>query len=321
MAAAAIVGVEAVGGVMDFISNHPDLIMFSIGAGSFLISYIIASKVTPAPNNNLWYLLGPGNYVDAATGQLNEMQVRQMAKHESVEDKIRNGLADAFGVREKPILRPDPKDGGLKYYINGKYYTIAEVKTDIDNGTIPDAWGTEIDLTALRAEIARSHLDVNGNPIISPDQIPKGTNVAAFNNMSKAEATQNKGPLLGNGALEFVQAHPELISQAYPGRDVQALTDDDIVHVYNQIYVGAADRRKNDAGAATRVDIAKWVNFKHQNAQRLAQYEQHIIDNNLKWKQQVTNGKFDNRVGLQTQLSQKSPTADAATPMPISKRR
>lgn len=319
-AAAAIVGVEAAEGIMDFISNHPDFIMFSIGAGSFLISYIIASKMTPPPNNNLWYLLGPGNYIDAATGEANARQARQLAKHESVEDKIRNGLADAFGVREKPILRPDPKDGGLKYYINGKYYTMAEVKADIDNATIPDAWGTEIDLTALRAEIARSHLDVNGNPIISPDQIPKGTNVAAYNNPKKAASTGNKSPLLGDGAREFVDAHKDLVAQAYPGREVESLTDDDIVHIYNQIYVGAADRRKTDDGAATRVDIAKWVNFYHQNAQRMAQYEQAIINNNLKWKRQVANGKFDNRAGLQTQLSQKSPT-NAASPLPISRRK
>lgn len=305
-----------------FVSQYADEIMMLIGGGTFLISYVAAKRITPAPNDNLWYLLGPGDYVDGATAGANLQQMREMAHNQTTGDKIQNALADAFGSRLKPVLRTDPKDGGLKYYINGQYYTIAEVKADIDNAAIPDAWGTDVDLTALRAEIARSHLDVNGNPIISPDQIPQGTNVAAFNNMSKAEATANKGPLLGNGALEFVQAHPDLISQAYPGRDAQSLTDDDIVHVYNQIYVGAADRRKTDDGAATRVDIAKWVAFKHQNPARLAQYEQHIIDNNLKWKQQVSRGKFDNRVGLQTQLAQKSPSpGTSAAPMPISRRK
>ena len=323
MAAAAIVGVQAAGGILDFVAEHADFFMFAIGAGSFLISYVVASKMAPPPNNSLWYLLGPGNYVDANTGPTNEMQVRQLAKHESTEDKIRNGLADFFGVREVPVLRPDPNDNNaLKYYINGQYYRMSEVKADIDNATIPDAWGTEIDLTALRAEIARSHLDINGNPIISPDQIPTGTNVAAYNDPKKTERIGNKSPLLGDGAREFVAAHRDLVSQAYPGREEDSLTDDDIVHIYNQIYVGAADRRHTEDGAATRVDIPKWVNFKHQNAQRLAQYEQHIIDNNLKWKEQVGRGKFDNRAGLQTQLAQKSASpGTSAAPMPISRRK
>lgn len=303
-----------------FASKYADEIMMLIGGGTFFLSYVAAKRMTPAPNDNLWYLLGPGDYVDAATGAANLQQMRELAHSQTTGDKIQNALADTFGTRMKPVLRTDPADGGLKYFINGKFYTLAEVKQDIDSQHIPDEWGTDVDLTALRAEIARSHVDINGSPIVSPTDIPQGTNVAAFNNLSKAEALQNKGPLMGNGALEFVQAHPDLISQAYPGRDAQSLTDDDIVHVYNQIYVGAADRRKTDDGAATRVDIAKWVNFKHQNPARLAQYEQAIINNNLKWKRQVANGKFDNRAGLQTQLSQKSPT-NAASPLPISRRK
>lgn len=300
------------------ISDNPDASMMIVGGGFFLISYLMAKRITPPPNDNIWFLLGPGHYVDAATGEANDRQMRELSHSETVGDKFHNALDDMFG-REKPVLRTDPTTNTLKYYINGKYYTIEEVQKDIDTQSIPEAWGSDVDIKALRDEIARTHLDVNGSPIISPTEIPRGTNVSSYNNASKAAALNNTGTLMGSGAKEFVADHKDLIAQAYPGREEASLTDDDIVHVYNQIYVGAADRRGNTAGEATRVDIAKWVNLKHQNVSRLGNYEAAIIRNNLKWKEAIDKGEFDNREGYQNQIAHK--TSAAVTSVPISNKK
>lgn len=120
---------------------------------------------------------------------------------------------------------------------------------------------------------------------------------------------------MSNGSKVFAADRPELIAQAYPGRTLESLNDDDIKHIYNQIYVGFADRRKTSEGDATRLDVVKWVNLSHNNSAALTKYEQGLIHSNQKLHSQADRGKFNNRAGVQNQKAANAAApANASTP-------
>ncbi len=286
--------------IINAYERAPNIMLALTGGAIFLISYAIAIRITPPPNDNLNYLLFGSKYIDAATPRANNKQL-----DDDLHWKDKNAFQRWWLMqgKEVPALVKDPSDGVLKYWINGNYVLPSDALKALTERNIPDSWGTDVKFNGLALELNRLHLDDKGQAIAAAD-VPKATNASTYNNPLKAEATKNQSSVLSVAGKAFLEEHRAEVRQAYPTKTDDQLTDDDLEHIYNILAGGRADRRKTDAGENTRVNLAKWAvlrSMTNQSKDLAGEYLQTRQKNSLAWARsdrgKATDTSFTTTVG------------------------
>lgn len=278
MAAAAFLALE-----------YPYATAAGIGTGVFAISYLAAKKATRAPNDNLWYLLTGGGYIDPVGAAIDAKNQTSFWSHPITWTE--GWFAENGGSAAKPLY----KDGKPYYKIDGKDYTPQELYMSLHAGNgvpvRPNNWPTDLNVDDTRQDVGHYRPSASNPNLLVQDptlakQVPSFYPTAAVDQTGKPR----EGPTKANAALSlaeqnYVAAHAQLFQQVYGNKE---LSSSDVA----QVWVAAAHAIRPDKRGNLKekswVNAGEWANLKSEEAQK--KYDKDLEDKAKKWAQQVGTG-------------------------------
>lgn len=268
MAAAAFLALE-----------YPYATAAGIGTGVFAISYLAAKKATKAPNDNLWYLLTGGGYVNPVTQAINDKNSVSPWAHPIT--YLNGVMAEKGGGTGKPLYT---KEGYPYYSINGKNYTPQELYLSLHaaNGVPvrPNDWPTDLNVDDTRKNAGNFRPSANDPSLLVQDTIV-AKQVPSFYPPT-AENAKKANAALSLAEQEFVATHRELFQQVYGNKE---LSSSDVAQVYvAQAHASRADTRTDNSVKAW-VKVEDWANLKSKEEQD--RYGAIMTERAAKWAQQV----------------------------------